>query len=367
MLGSPTNDGGNVARPARVLLPLLPLALALLAPRLGAIDQDTNGVSDVWAAFYGVTNMAPGDDPDGDGKDNLSESIAGTGPLDPLSRFASIATTDQTNLWVEWFGVAGKRYEAWYSYDLMEWELFDGPFTGTGTNLSVGDGLPSAGEGEMMMSSPDPLAESLAALEANGISPTIQPEAGTPTAAGTKTTFSLHFVSAFDFENGLTSMVFWDIRDDGVCLHHYRILSNIPLGRLPTPQQWFDKDAGWGVVFLNFPYRWKDAVWYYDLQDPDALEKKLLESKGFTWVSEPFDRFAAYEPPSGWVLDYIQWLHRYFGDNIDRFAAEIVARDNELAGIEDPAAFELAMAAPEEGGGGMMTLSLEPEIGRAHV
>lgn len=348
-------------RDPRRLLYLLPVALVLLAPRLVAIDGDTNGVSDVWAAIYGVTNLAPGDDPDGDGQDNLSESIAGTAPLDPLSRFASIATTDQTNLWVEWLGVTGKRYEVWYSYDLMEWELFDGPFTGAGTNLSVTDSLPSAGGGEMMMSPPDPLAESLAALDAEGISPTIQPPAGTSTAAGTKTTFSLHFVSALALDNGLSSLVFWDLRDDEVCLHHYRILSNIPLGRLPSPQQWYDYEAGWGVIFLDSPYRWKDAVWYYEIQDADALEKKLLESKEFTWVSEPFDGFAAYEPPSGWVLDYIQWLHKYFGDNIDRFAAEIVARDNELAGIEDPAAFGLAMSATGDEGGGMSTLSLEPD------
>lgn len=61
------------------MLYVVPVALALLLPRLGAMDGDTNGVSDVWAAVYGVTNMVPRDDPDGDGQNNLFESAKPSG------------------------------------------------------------------------------------------------------------------------------------------------------------------------------------------------------------------------------------------------------------------------------------------------
>lgn len=129
--------------------------LPAVAPDLGAIDGDGDGVSDVWARRYGASGMAPGDDPDGDGQDNRLESMAGTDPFDPLSRFASVATADQTNLWVGWFGVAGKRYEVWYSCNLVSWERFGGPFVGAGTNVVLGDSLPSPWRGGMMWPAPD--------------------------------------------------------------------------------------------------------------------------------------------------------------------------------------------------------------------
>lgn len=342
------------------MLFLIPISLALLAPRLAAIDGDTNGVSDVWAAAYGATNTAPGDDPDGDGHDNRFESISGTDPFDPLSRFASVATADQTNLWVEWFGVLGKRYEVWYSYNLLDWELFDGPFDGAGMTLSVTDGLPSGGEGEMMMmSAPDPLADALGALAADGVVATWGPYPSWAPNPPPKPPFQLYLVSACALDNGLTSMYFWETTEEG--LAHYMVLSSIPLGRLPSPQQWFDEKAGFGAIFMDYPYPWEMYSWYWDIQNPEEVENGLLSSKSFTWTSEPFERFG-YRAPSGWVADYLKWMHRYFAENIDLFAEEMIAHEKALAGIEDPVAFELAMAATEqETGGEMMTLAMEPD------
>lgn len=331
----------------------------MLAPRLVAIDGDTNGVSDVWASFYGVTNMAPGVDPDGDAQDNRFESISGTNPFEPLSRFASVAATDQTNLRVEWFGVLGKRYEVQYSYDLLEWDLFDGPCTGTGTNLSVADSLPSAGEGEMMMSAPDPLGDALAALAADGLEVRHEPYPAWAPYQPPKPPLQLYLVSACDLDNGLTSMYFWETTEKGVA--HYKVLSNIPLGRLPGPQQWLDWKAGYGAIFQHYPYPWEMFSWYWYIENADEVEKGLLSSKDFTWTSEPFERFG-YRAPSGWVLEYLTWMHRYFGENAERFADEMVAHEKALAAIEEPATFELAMAIPDQGGGGaMMTMSVEPD------
>lgn len=342
------------------MLYLVPVALGLLAPRLAAMDGDTNGVSDVWSWHYGVTNMAPGDDPDGDGQDNLFESVAGTHPLDPYSRFSAMAGGEppggQTNVVVSWWGVAGKRYEVWYSYNLLDWELFDGPFAGEGTNLSLIDEFPPPGE--MMMSAPDPLGEALSSLAEEGLVPKWEPYPSWAPNQPPKPPLQLYFVSACALDNGLTSMYFWEATEDGMA--HYLVLSNIPLRRLPGPQQWLDRDGGYGAIFLDIPYAWKMFSWYWDIQDAGAVEGALLSAKEFTWTSAPFERFA-YRAPSGWVLDYLTWMHRYFGENAERFAEEMIAHEKALAGIEDPASFELSMSVPQDSGGDMGTLSLEPD------
>ncbi len=337
------------------------IALGLLAgwPRdlARALDMDGDGVSDVWALHFGVTNLGPSADPDGDAQDNRFESIAGTDPLDPLSRFGARATTDQTNLGVEWFGVAGKRYEVWFSYDLLEWELFDGPLDGAGMSLSVTDGLPSAGGGEMMMSAPDPVGEALAALADDGLVPTWGPYPAWAPKQPPKPPLQLYFVSACALDNGLSSLYFWETTEEGVA--HYMVLSNIPLGRLPSLQQWFDRDAGYGAIFLDHPYRWDMFAWYWYIESAEKLEKGLIECKEFTWTSAPFERFG-YRAPSGWVLDYIGWIHRFFAENADRFAEEMIAFERATAG--EDATFRMAMVAPEEGGGGAtMAMSMEPD------
>ncbi len=60
----------------RPLLFLLFASLSVL-PATAMLDDNANGMSDVWEAAFGEGHV-PGADDDGDGFDNRDESIAGT-------------------------------------------------------------------------------------------------------------------------------------------------------------------------------------------------------------------------------------------------------------------------------------------------
>jgi hypothetical protein len=49
------------------------------------IDQNTNGMSDVWEQIYGASGLSPSADTDGDGFTNLKEALAGTSPVNSNS------------------------------------------------------------------------------------------------------------------------------------------------------------------------------------------------------------------------------------------------------------------------------------------
>ena len=117
-------------------------ALALLAawlPARGGIDDNTNGMSDVWEAAYG-RNLDPEADADRDGHSNRDESRAGTDPRSSRSRFqvAEIAV-DSANVTISWPSVAGKRYRAEVSTTLANgsWEPVGPEVTGNGTDLTL--------------------------------------------------------------------------------------------------------------------------------------------------------------------------------------------------------------------------------------
>src|SRR5207249_1957263 len=62
------------------------------------IDQNANGMSDVWEQIYGASALNPNLDSDGDGVSNSKESIAGTNPLDANSvpRIPTFIRTNNT-------------------------------------------------------------------------------------------------------------------------------------------------------------------------------------------------------------------------------------------------------------------------------
>src|ERR1019366_9169236 len=66
----------------------LAVLLIILAARTGSaqmIDQNGNGMSDVWEQIYNASSLDPNVDTDGDGVINLKEALAGTNPFDSNS------------------------------------------------------------------------------------------------------------------------------------------------------------------------------------------------------------------------------------------------------------------------------------------
>ncbi len=110
----------------------LALALGMVvsitsAPAL--VDANKDGISDVWAARY-PTAGAPSADPDGDGLNNQTESVAGTDPRSAADRLANTIELDPGTIYssftkgdlvARWRGVVGKRYRLQSSTDLKNW------------------------------------------------------------------------------------------------------------------------------------------------------------------------------------------------------------------------------------------------------
>jgi hypothetical protein len=104
-----------------------------------ALDANANGMSDVFEQLYGVSN--PLLDPDGDGLNNLAESLAGTQPLNSSSYFrATYSLAPQPGSWLlTWSSVIGKNYGMRISTDLLatNWLTVPGPIIpGTGGTLT---------------------------------------------------------------------------------------------------------------------------------------------------------------------------------------------------------------------------------------
>ncbi|MDB4500664.1 DUF1800 family protein [Akkermansiaceae bacterium] len=70
----------GTSEPASTPAPSLPPHGITLLP--AELDQDTNGLSDIWEALYGAKGSDPAADSDGDGLSNARESIFGTDPFD---------------------------------------------------------------------------------------------------------------------------------------------------------------------------------------------------------------------------------------------------------------------------------------------
>lgn len=115
-------------------LPLLPLIVCKWIFFFGAshvyaiIDEDSDGMSDIWERYYSATSLLPNEDEDGDGQINLSESENGTDPYDPGS-FNGIQGVDEIDnqTSIQWHSVVGVKYRIERSLpsELKHW-LTDG-------------------------------------------------------------------------------------------------------------------------------------------------------------------------------------------------------------------------------------------------
>jgi hypothetical protein len=89
-------------------------------------------------------------DNDGDGADNLAESIAGTDPTDPASMFRVIDLQNApATLSVTWPSVTGRAYEVFWSPDLINWTSHSArPGTGGQITASLDKAAIAAADGE---------------------------------------------------------------------------------------------------------------------------------------------------------------------------------------------------------------------------
>lgn len=92
--------------------------LATTSPAFSALDQNTNGQSDIWENLFDASTLIPDQDDDDDGFTNAEEAEAGTNPFDPVSKPAAdveMMPNTGDEYCITWQGTTGKRYTIWTS------------------------------------------------------------------------------------------------------------------------------------------------------------------------------------------------------------------------------------------------------------
>ena len=98
-----------------------PLALSLLSTAAIAVDQNDNGLSDVWEQRFNASALQLLNDDDGDGFTNVEECIVGTDPEDAsdLPRLLPSTTqNDPNSIELRFQTLSGKHYSVTHSQDL---------------------------------------------------------------------------------------------------------------------------------------------------------------------------------------------------------------------------------------------------------
>lgn len=116
----------------------IPDTFVAAVPALESNDTDRDTLPDDWEQYYfGNLDSTPPDDPDGDGRSNALEQVAGTDPADPLSTLAlrldpaSVPTGPAT---LRWAFVPGRTYTLWLADSLAPgtWQVAPGSPTKSG-------------------------------------------------------------------------------------------------------------------------------------------------------------------------------------------------------------------------------------------
>lgn len=115
----------------RLLAVLIPLMV--VSTVRGQIDDNANGLSDVWEAAY-PGGLMPDADDDGDGFSNREEATAGTDPFDARSypKIRQLTADPSGSFSLACPTVAGILYQPMVSPDMSDWRPVGPPVIGTG-------------------------------------------------------------------------------------------------------------------------------------------------------------------------------------------------------------------------------------------
>jgi len=124
-------------------LKLLSLTAALVAfgawQLTLAYDANNDGMSDVFADYYGLDQNSALEDEDGDGFTNLEESLWGTDPTQTTNAFTSLEPYASDVFIFHWESVEGKRYGIQFTDDLTgSWSVLGNTQRGTGNPIAFG-------------------------------------------------------------------------------------------------------------------------------------------------------------------------------------------------------------------------------------
>ncbi len=113
----------------------LSLSVLLTGNLAAEVDENNNGIDDVWEVFYSAIGIAPNGDPDRDTKTNLDESRAGTDPFlaDDFLRISKFVK-DGSNATVTFKTQLGKVYKVYQTPNLTQplWTQVGSDVAGTG-------------------------------------------------------------------------------------------------------------------------------------------------------------------------------------------------------------------------------------------
>ena len=107
---------------------------------LSGLDQNGDGLNDLWQQQYSVPSADANLDYTGTGLTNRQKSLLGLDPHDPNARFRLNIVSDSANaaqLRLQLNTVYGKRYQIESSSDLHSWSAFNSPIVGTGQTAEV--------------------------------------------------------------------------------------------------------------------------------------------------------------------------------------------------------------------------------------